>query len=119
MMVDEVIGNVKSARKNIDDDFQIWYKEILDLAGKLGIVEVIPRKTSTQRDRSNTSSSSPIEHYKKSVAFPLRASLIIQMQDQLSGEDRHLLYLVLSIIHVVNNTLELSGSNRRRVILGE
>ena len=39
MMVDEVIGNVKSARKNIDSDFQIWYKEILDLAGKLGIIE--------------------------------------------------------------------------------
>ena len=45
-MVDKVIGNVKSARKNIDSDFQIWYKEILDLAGKLGIVEAIPRKTS-------------------------------------------------------------------------
>ena len=37
-MVDEVNGNVKSARKSIDSDFQIWYKEILDLAGKLGIV---------------------------------------------------------------------------------
>ena len=46
MMVDEVTGNVKSARKNIDSDFQIWCKEILDLAGKLGIVEAIPRKTS-------------------------------------------------------------------------
>ena len=118
-MVDEVIGNVKAARKNIDGDFQIWYKEILDLAGKLGIVEAIPRQTSTQRDRSNTSSSSPIKHYKKSVAIPLLASLIIQMQDLFSGEDRHLLYLVLSIMHVVNNTLELSGSNKRHVILGE
>ena len=46
MMVDEVTGNVKSARKNIDSDFQIWCKEISDLAGKLGIVEAIPRKTS-------------------------------------------------------------------------
>ena len=37
MMVDEVIGNIKSARKDIDSDFQIWYKEILDPAEKLGI----------------------------------------------------------------------------------
>ena len=46
---------------------------------------------------------------KKSVAIPLLDSLIIQMQDRFSDEDRHarhLLYLVPSII--VNNTQELS-----------
>ena len=41
MMADEVIGNIKSVRKNIDSDFQVWYKQILDLAEKLGIVEAI------------------------------------------------------------------------------
>ena len=45
MMVYEVIGNIKSVRKNIDSDFQVWYKQILDLAEELGIVEAIPRKT--------------------------------------------------------------------------
>ena len=110
MMVDEVIGNIKSVRKNIDSDFQVWYKQILDLAEKLGIVEARPRKTSRiQRNRSNIPSCSPIDHYKKSVAIPLLDSLIIQMQDRFSDEDRHArhsLYLVPSII--VNNTLELS-----------
>ena len=46
---------------------------------------------------------------KKSVAIRLLDSLIIQMQDRFSDEDRHarhLLYLVPSII--INNTLELS-----------
>ena len=100
MMVDEVTGNVKSARKNIDSDFQIWCKEILDLAGKLGIVEAIPRKTSIQRIRSNTPCCSPIDHYKKSAAIILLDSLIIQTQYRFSDEDchaRHLLYLVPSI----------------------
>ena len=109
MMVDEVIGNIKSVRKNIESDFQVWYKQILDLAEKLGIVEASPRKTSIQRNRSNILSCSPIDHYKKSVAIPLLDSLIIQMQDRFSDEDlhaRHLLYLVPSII--INNTLELS-----------
>ena len=97
MMVDEVIGNIKSVRKNIDSDFQVWYKQILDLAEKLGIVEASPRKTSIQRNRSNIPSCSPIDHYKKSVAILLLDSLIIQMQDRFSDEDRHarhLLYLV-------------------------
>ena len=85
MMVDEVlIGNIKSARKNIDSDFQVRYKQISDLAEKLGIVEAIPRKTSIQRNRSNIPSSSPIDHYKKSGAIPLLDSLIIQMQDRFS-----------------------------------
>ena len=97
------------SRRNIDSDFQIWYKEILGLAGKLGIVEAIPRKTSIQRNRSNTPSSSPIDHYKKPAAIILLDSLIIQTQYRFSDEDchaRHFLYLVPSII--VNNTLELS-----------
>jgi len=89
--------------------FVVQNKEILDLAEKLGIVEAIPRKTSIQRNRSNIPSSSPIDHYKKSVPVPLLDSLISQMQDRFSDEDRHarhLLYLVPSII--VKNTLELS-----------
>ena len=53
MMADEVIGNIKSVRKNIDSDFQVWYKQILDLAEKLGIVEASLRKTSSiLRNRS-------------------------------------------------------------------
>ena len=109
MMADEVIGNIKSVRKNIDSDFQVWYKQILDLAEKLGIVEASPRKTSIQRNCSNIPSCSPIDHYKKSVAIRLLDSLIIIMQDRFSDEDRHarhFLYLVPSII--INNTLELS-----------
>ena len=53
-------------------------------------------------------SSSPIDRYKKTVAIPLLDSLIIQMQDRFSEEDRyacHLLCLVPSI--VVNKELQL------------
>ena len=80
MMVDEVIGNIKFVWKTIDIDFQVLYKQILDLAEKLGIVEAIPRKTNIQRNRSNIPSCSPIDHYKKYVPIPLLDSLIIQMQ---------------------------------------
>ena len=33
VMADKIIGNIKAARKNIDSDFQIWHKEILDCTG--------------------------------------------------------------------------------------
>jgi len=36
--------NVKSARKTIDSDFQIWYKEILDLAEKLELFKLFPER---------------------------------------------------------------------------
>ena len=52
--------------------------------------------------------SSPIDHYKMTEAIPLLDSLIIQMQDRFSDEDRHashLLFLMLTII--VNKTLQL------------
>ena len=45
-------------------------------------------------------SSSPIDHYKKTVVIPLIDSLIIQMQDRFFDEDHHaghLLCLVPSI----------------------
>ena len=53
-------------------------------------------------------SSSPIDHYKKTVAIPLLDSSIIQMQDRFSDEDchaRHLLCLVQSIL--INKALQL------------
>ena len=52
--------------------------------------------------------SSPIDHYKMTVAIPLLDSLIIQMQDRFSDEDRQacqLLCLMLTII--VNKALQL------------
>ena len=86
-----------------------WYKQIVDLAEKLGTVEAIPRKKSIHGNRLNIPSCSPIDYYTKSVAIPFLDSLIVQMQDRFSDEDRHachLFYLVPSIIF--NNTLELS-----------
>ena len=111
MMVDEVIGNGSPLERTLTATFKFGTKKYWDLASKLGIVEAIPRKISIQRNHSNTPSSSPIDHYKKSVAIPLLDFLIIQMQGRFSDEDshaRHLLYLVPSTIVTCNSALELS-----------
>ena len=97
-MVDKVIDSVKTTISTIDTTFSLWYDEILQLAGT---VESVPRKTSLQRNRSNTPSESPMEHYKRAVAIPLLDSLLSQMVELFSDEGRHasnLLCLVLSIL---------------------
>ncbi len=53
-MVNTVIENIDTSRKNIDMVFSSWYEEVLTLANKVGVAEFVPRKTSLQRNRSNT-----------------------------------------------------------------
>ena len=100
-LVDKVIDCVKTTRSTIDNTFSLWYDEILQLAENIGTVESVPRKTSLQRNRSNTPSESPKEHYKRVVAIPLLDSLLNQMVERFSDEGRHasdLLCLVPSIL---------------------
>ena len=53
-------------------------------------------------------SSSSIDHYKKTVAIPLLDSLIIQMQDRFSVEDRHACQLLCAVPSIiVNKALQL------------
>ena len=61
----------------------------------------VPRKTSIQRNRSNTPSTSPQEHYKRSVAIPLIDCFISQLENRFNGDGRHahvLLCLIPSVI---------------------
>ena len=100
-MVDAVINRVKAIRSVIDTTFSSWYKEILQLAEKIGATETVPRKTSIQRNRSNTPSSSPQEHYKRVVAIPLVDCFINQLENRFHGDGRHasvLLCLVPSVM---------------------
>ena len=90
---------IKSARNNIDIHFQVLYKEILDLAEKLGIVEAIPRKTSIVQ----------LIITKHLWLFPFLIPCLVNCKtDFLTriATPISLLYLVPSII--VKNTLETS-----------
>ena len=63
-MVNDAVVSLDKIRTNVDAIFSSWYDEILKLSGIIGVVESTPRKTSLQRNRSNTPSSSPSEHQK-------------------------------------------------------
>lgn len=100
-MVDKVLDSVKKIRSSIYTCFSLWYQEVLQLAEKIGVSEIIPRKTSMQGNRSNVPSESPPEHYKRAIAIPLLDSLINQLEDRYNVEGRHahsLLCLVPTIL---------------------
>ncbi len=85
-MVNNVIENIDTSRKNIDMVFSSWYEEVLTLANKVGVAEFVPRKTSLQRNRSNTPSESPSQHCKRAIAIPLIDSLLSQMKERCSND---------------------------------
>ncbi len=94
---------MKATRQDIHNFFDIWYQDILRLADRIGSVESVPRQSNLQRKQSNTptSSRSPIEHYKRSVAIPLLDFLLLQMRERSSGEQdnvRALLCLVFILL---------------------
>ena len=70
-MVNDVVVSLGKIRTNVDTIFSSWYDEILKLSEAIGVVESTPRKTSFQRNKSNTPSSSPSEHYKPAIAIPV------------------------------------------------
>ena len=109
--VSTVIETVKSIRTNIDTTFVSWYDEILILADTIGATESVPRKTRLQRNRNNTPSTTPQEHYKRAVAIPLLDSLLTQLNERFTGENSHqaaLLCLIPSLIASSESNVQLS-----------
>lgn len=111
-MVNSVIENISKIRSNIDAIFPSWYDEVLKLADTIGVIESLPRKTSLQRNRSNTPSSSPQEHYKRVVAIPLLDSLITQLKERFDGENKRHTQALLSLVPSVMLSLDTEFSDQ-------
>ncbi len=109
-LVDSSIENIRSIREKIDETFSSWYNsEIIPLADNIGVSECVPRKTSLQRNRSNVPSNTPMEHYKRAIAIPLLDSLLGQMKERFSEDQRHaqgLLRLLPSVIISENEPVD-------------
>ena len=114
-MINSVVEKLSKLRSQIYNIFPSWYAEILKLAEVIGVNGTVPRKTSLQRNRSNTSSSTPREHYKTVVAIPLLDSLLTQLRDRFSGESNKytqaLLSLIPSVLLGLNDNQQLSAKH--------
>ena len=87
-MIDATRKTVKQKRQNVNDVFDLWYAEIVDLANALGVAETVARKVGVQQHRSNVPSESAKEHYKRNVAIPLLDALSQQRDEQFSQDSR-------------------------------
>ena len=63
-------------------------------------------KTGLQRNRSNTPSSAPQEHYKRVAAIPLLDSLITQLKQRFDGENNRHTQALLSLVPSVMLSLD-------------
>ena len=97
-MIDEVISNIHALRSNIDETFDIWYKQAQTLADTIGSVEETPRRTKTQMFRANVPAESPQGYYKRSVLIPFIDELLQQLNDRFSMDNRHVIQCLFSII---------------------
>ena len=97
-IVDEVMKTLESTRKTIDTGFAAWYDEIVKLANEVGATESVPRKTTLQRNRSNTPSSSPMEHYKRTVAIPFLDYLCGQMEEQFKADETNHTHCLFNLV---------------------
>ena len=97
-MIDDVMKSLESTRTMIDSVFESWYDEVLKLANEAGATESVPRLITLQRNRSKTPSSSPMEHYKRTVAITFLGYLCGQIRWRSDLEGKHITHVVFSLV---------------------
>ena len=97
-IIDEVMKTLETTRKTIDTGFAAWYDEIVKFANEVGATESVPQITTLQRNRSNTPSSSPMEHYKRTVAIPFLDYLCGQMEERFKADETNHTHCLFNLV---------------------
>ena len=84
-MIEDIRKVYKNERDNVDGGFQIIYDQAVRMADKVGCIVSAPQTVRRQQHRSNVSSTTPIEHYKRNVAVPFLDHVLTHLNEQLSS----------------------------------
>jgi hypothetical protein len=84
--IDTVIARLQKCRSEVDDVFQSWYAESVELALTVGVEPSKPRTASRQRNRPNTPSDSIEEYWKRTVCIPLLDSLLCEIKSRFAEQ---------------------------------
>ena len=76
-------------RHDIDNCHEKWYKEALELARILAMVEVVPRVCSKQTLRENYSPNSSSVYYKLSLTIPLVDTVLGELKRRFEGNETY------------------------------
>ena len=97
-LIGSLIDLFVNVRHDIDNYHGKWYKEALELAKILNIVEVVPRVCSKQTLRENYSSNSSSEYYKLSLTIPLVDTVLGELKRRFEGNQTY----VFSIFYIIS-----------------
>ena len=84
-LIAEVTATYVGERNNVDISFNHIYQQSVRIAEIVSIAPEMPRVTGRQQHRSNPSSFSVEDYFKKAVAIPLLDHIITSMKDRFSA----------------------------------
>ena len=100
-MIEDIRKVYKNERDNVDGGFQIIYDQAVRMADKVGCIVSAPRTVGRQQHRSNVSSTTPIEHYKRNVAIPFLDHVLTHLNEQFSSLSVNASYLLTIVPSVM------------------
>ena len=101
-------------RHDTDDYHKKWYKEALELAKKLNLVEVVPRVCSRQMLRENYPSDSSSEYYNLSLTIPLVDTVLGELKRSFEGNQTYVFSDFYIIPYVMVASLKSPAQETRR-----
>ena len=111
-MIEGIRGLYKLERQNVDNNFQVIYDHSGRMAEKVGSSVSMPRIAARQQHRSNTSSDTPLDYYKKNVAIPFLNHISTHLAEQFSS----LTITAGSILGIVPSVMHSKEINLSRIV---
>ena len=105
-LISSLIDLFANVRHYCDDYHEKWYKEALELAKKLNIVEAVPWVGSRQMLRENYLSDSSSEYYKLSLIISLVDTVLLESKRRFEGNQTYVFTGFYIISHVAVASLE-------------
>ena len=95
---------------NCEEEFYIWFKEIVKFAKTLAVDVSVPRVVTRQVLRGNVPRDSPEEYYRRNVTIPFLDYTLVEMHDRFGRNDQQtvkLLGLNPSIVATCDSSISL------------
>ena len=114
-LIGSLIDLFVNVRHDIDNYHGKWYKEALELAKILNIVEVVPRVCSKQMLRENYPSNSSSEYYKLSLTIPLVDTVLGELKRRFEGNQTYVFSGFYVIPYVMVASLKSSAKETWKI----
>ena len=107
-LITSLKNEVTRMRNSIDRFHDIWYKEALNLAQEISVLEWMPRTVGRQTTRSNHPAQSISDYYKLTITIPLIDHLYTSLEARFDLNSIRI-YKGLSIVPVKMMNLTMKG----------